>query len=158
MEIRRARPNEWRELRALRLQALAEDPDAFARTLSEEQELPRERWEEAIRGVIFIAVEEAEWMGMAAVHPTHMGGPAEIWGMWVRPDRRHEGIGSSLLEAAVEWARSEGFPAVRLGVTRTNALAYALYRKAGFVPTGRAAPLRPGSALSVVEMERRLGR
>ncbi len=151
------RHNEWRELRALRLQALAEDPDAFARTLAEEQDLREERWKEAARGVIFVAVEGDEWVGMAAVHPTDPGAAAEIWGMWVRPDRRHQGVGRSLLDAAVEWARAEGFPAVRLGVTRTNDAAYHLYRKAGFVLTGRAAPLRPGSRQFVAEMEHGLG-
>jgi GNAT superfamily N-acetyltransferase len=84
VEIRRARHNEWRELRALRLRALAEDPDAFARTLAEEQDLPEERWEEAARGVIFVAVDGDQWVGMAAVHATDMGAAAEIWGMWVR--------------------------------------------------------------------------
>jgi GNAT superfamily N-acetyltransferase len=156
VEIRRARRNEWQELRGLRLRALAEDPDSFARTLGEEQDLPEERWREAVGEVIFVAVEREGWIGMAGVHPTENGDAAEIWGMWVQPDRRHRGIGWSLLDAAVEWARTEGFPAVRLGVTRLNAAAYELYRKAGFVPTGRTARLRPGSSLSVAEMELQL--
>jgi ribosomal protein S18 acetylase RimI-like enzyme len=157
VEIRRARRNEWQELRGLRLRALAEDPDSFARTLGEEEDLPKVRWQEAVGGVIFIVVDREEWIGMAGVHPTENGDAAEIWGMWVRPDRRHQGIGWSLLDAAVGWARSEGSPAVRLGVTRTNDAAYHLYRKAGFVLTGRTSPLRPGSRLSVAEMELQLG-
>lgn len=76
----------------------------------------------------------------------------------MRPDRRGQGIARALLDAAVGWARTKGFHTVRLGVTGTNAPAYGLYRKAGFIPTGDATPLRPGSPLSVADMERRLER
>lgn len=37
MPVRPVRPEEWRELRALRLRALADSPEAFARTVAERE-------------------------------------------------------------------------------------------------------------------------
>lgn len=54
----------------------------------------------------------------------------------VRPERHRSGIGSKLLEAFFEAARSEGVARVHLEVRDGNP-AIAMYRAAGFSPVGR---------------------
>ena len=44
--VRRLRPDEWRDLRALRLRALEDAPDAFGATLAEEAAEPDLTWQE----------------------------------------------------------------------------------------------------------------
>ena len=58
------------------------------------------------------------------------------FGMMVDPDRRGEGIGSMLLAAAVDWARSAGSHKLALQVWPHNEAAIALYRKFGFQQEG----------------------
>ena len=57
-------------------------------------------------------------------------------GMGVIRDLRGRGVGSGLMEYALEWAAERGIEKVRLGVRSGNAHARALYRRLGFVEEG----------------------
>jgi len=46
ISVRRVRAGEWRALRALRLRALAEAPNAFGSTLARESAFPDDTWRE----------------------------------------------------------------------------------------------------------------
>ena len=48
------------------------------------------------------------------------------------PDRRGQGIGRALMEAAMETARNEGATHMELGTSETDTAARALYERAGF--------------------------
>jgi RimJ/RimL family protein N-acetyltransferase len=63
-------------------------------------------------------------------------GVAEL-GMLVASDWRGRGVGSALLTAAIDWARSVGAHKVALQHWPTNTAAAALYEKFGFVEEGR---------------------
>ena len=56
--------------------------------------------------------------------------------MWVAPSARRQAIGSSLIDAVADWARSQGATALVLDVVEDNYPAIALYASKGFVPTG----------------------
>lgn len=66
----------------------------------------------------------------------HGYGVAEL-GMLVSSAWRGKGVGSALLEAAIEWARFVGAHKVALQHWPTNEAAAALYEKFGFVEEGR---------------------
>jgi GNAT superfamily N-acetyltransferase len=73
--------------------------------------------ESAHAGVILVAREGDEVVGMVSllyVISTAEGGPA-CWleDMVVRPDRRAGGLGSRLLQSAIDYARNHGFRASR---------------------------------------------
>lgn len=51
---------------------------------------------------------------------------------YVRPDRRHEGIGRELLNRSMEWLRSQDARAIRLTVTPGNESVIPFYRSQGF--------------------------
>jgi ribosomal protein S18 acetylase RimI-like enzyme len=57
--------------------------------------------------------------------------------MWVAASHRGEGIGRSLLDECLRWARDEGAHKVALEVWPHNAPAIALYRAYGFEIEGR---------------------
>ncbi len=52
--------------------------------------------------------------------------------LYVRPDRRGEGLGRALLEAAMEAARSHGADMIDLGTSTDDTAARGLYESAGF--------------------------
>jgi L-amino acid N-acyltransferase YncA len=60
-------------------------------------------------------------------------------GMLVDAAWRGRGVGSGLMDAAIEWAREQGLHKLCLEVFPTNTAAIALYRKYGFAEEG----LRP---------------
>ena len=55
--------------------------------------------------------------------------------LYVGPDRRGEGLGQALMEAAMETARAEGAGYMDLGTAETDTAARALYEKMGFSRT-----------------------
>jgi len=61
-------------------------------------------------------------------------GRVELRKMYVRGDRRGQGLGRRLLERALAWARARGHPRVELETASRLEEAIALYRQAGFVP------------------------
>jgi L-phenylalanine/L-methionine N-acetyltransferase len=58
-------------------------------------------------------------------------------GMMVHPEWRGRGVGSALMEKALDWAREHAVEKVALSVYPDNDAARALYRKFGFVEEGR---------------------
>lgn len=52
--------------------------------------------------------------------------------LYVIPDRRGEGLGRALMEAAIELARSEGAARMDLGTSEDDVAARALYERLGF--------------------------
>src|SRR5829696_4763313 len=53
--------------------------------------------------------------------------------LYVVPDRRGQGLGRALLEAAMETARAEGAEQIELGTSEDDAAARKLYESAGFI-------------------------
>ena len=155
MEIRRVRPDEWRALKALRLRALASDPDAFGGRLEDAVEHDDDLWRARTsrdpgEGVSYVADRDGVLIGMAvgAPAPDHAEA-AGLFGMWVAPEARGQGIGGALVDAVAGWARSVGYERIGLGVTMTNTSAMAFYERKGFADLGERLPLREGSELEM---------
>jgi ribosomal protein S18 acetylase RimI-like enzyme len=55
--------------------------------------------------------------------------------LYVVPDRRGQGLGQALMEAAMDTARAEGAAYMDLGTAETDTAARALYEKLGFSRT-----------------------
>ena len=58
-----------------------------------------------------------------------------LWGMYVSPTHRGQGIGRKLIGAVIDHARGR-VEQIHLHVVTTNAPAYDLYRSMGFVTYG----------------------
>lgn len=154
--VRRIRADEWREVRALRLEATADPAAAIAFLESHDEVAARpdsfwhERAESAADGgtaAQFVAVVADEWVGSLTVlirasgQTDHLGRfmddrRAFVVGVYVRPGNRGSGAVDLLMAAAADWAADQGLAVVHLDVHRDNARAQAAYRRAGFSPTG----------------------
>lgn len=66
-----------------------------------------------------------------------IGDEAQVANFVVRPENRRAGFGEQLLRYLLTQARQEGCQLATLEVRAQNKPAQALYRKAGFVQTGR---------------------
>jgi GNAT superfamily N-acetyltransferase len=150
--VRRIRRDEWPQLRALRLRALAEAPMAFSSTLAREEAFPEQMWRDrAERGaagaaaITFIAERDREWVGLAtglAGDPENPDDPLPVLvGMFVAPVARERGVGTALVEVVVAWARARRAVGLSLWVAATNSPAIALYEKCGLRRTGESKPV-----------------
>jgi ribosomal protein S18 acetylase RimI-like enzyme len=163
IEVRAARPDEWRRVRDLRLRALADSPDAFGSAVERERAHAKREWlrwisgwERAVNRLV-VAVDGDEWIGMAVGSRTGGDERAHLYAMWVDPRARRAGIGRRLVEAVLAWARDQGATEIELGATAINRGALEFYKGLGFADTGERHALRDGSPLEVVVMRRRLG-
>ena len=133
IELERAASGDWERVRALRLQALADSPDAFASTLAQEEGLEPDAWRERlVTAATFLAHVEGEAVGMVTAAPFR-GRPeaAGLFGMWVAPDWRGAGAADRLVETVIDWARTEGFRRVVLEVADENTAASPESRRGG---------------------------
>lgn len=162
VNIRRIRPDEGLQLRALRLCALADAPMAFGSTLAHEQAFAESVWHERAVGgaagaarATFIAQEDTQWVGLAtglAEDPDKLGHGPMLAGMFVDPAWRGKGVGSALVNAVAAWARTLPATDLYLWVTATNNPALALYEKCGFTRTAEVRPLPHSPAVLEVLM------
>ncbi len=154
--VRRVALHEWREVRALRIEAVGDAAASIAFLTTRDEELARDDgfWRARTAGgalgddaAQFVAVVDEEWVGTATVlirEPgtlNHLGHEviakrADIVGVYLAPAHRGAGILGELFSAAADWAAPTGVSALTLDVHTDNARAQAAYRRLGFSPTG----------------------
>jgi ribosomal protein S18 acetylase RimI-like enzyme len=140
--VRRARPVDWEQLKALRLSALAESPTAFGSSLATEEGFEDEDWRDWTReAATFIAFHGSVPAGMAAGTEADDPDERKLVAAWVAPGHRRLGAASGLVTAVVHWALEDGARRLTLWVTGSNRSALGLYRRHGFTATGRSRPL-----------------
>lgn len=162
--IERMRPGDGERWRSIRLRALRDSPDAFGTTLDEAQTRPAEVWEHDLHQfATFVAVVGDSDVGVARGDIARGGrhdrasDTGYLLSMWVAPEARHRGIAALLIEAVVNWARTEGLHRLVLDVGEKNAPAIALYTKMGFAPNGvRGALPPPREHVREIQLELRL--
>ena len=157
--IRPIAGDEWRLWRSLRLQAVEESPDAFRGTLDRESAEANEWWIRLIattaehpHALLLVAEVGSDPVGMLFGRLDDDAEVLDVGSMWVDPTLRRRGIGTGLINAALDWARDAGAGQAELWVTRGNVAAEELYDKIGFVTTGDTEALREGSELRVVKL------
>ena len=146
--ILKAQLADWERVRSIRLRSLSDSPDAFGTTLAEEQQRTSREWRERIannRVTHFLAAtSDEDDVGLAVGAPyTGHEETAGLFGMWVAPEVRKQGIGVALVQAVLKWAENEKHRRIILDVAKANTNAIRLYRSCGFVPTGKTGTLPP---------------
>jgi len=81
-----------------------------------------------------VAVADSQIIGMIHVEVSRHG--FAEFGMLVDREWRGSGVGSGLLQAAIDWSRDQGLHKLCLEVFAHNTAGIALYRKYGFVDEG----------------------
>lgn len=126
-------------LLSLRREALETEPLAFASSTDDDRGLSPEFTRDMLANrreqAVFGSFDGDTLTGMVGIYREsktkrrHLGG---IWGMYVTPSTRNQGIGRALLEAAIQQGREWGLDQVQLGVSDTALAAKHLYETTGF--------------------------
>jgi ribosomal protein S18 acetylase RimI-like enzyme len=138
-DLRRLAPDDAALYRDIRLEGLADSPDAFSSTLEAEEERPLEAFAERLADSYVVgAFSGTHLAGVAGFYvqpgPKHAH-KGILWGMYVRPEYCGLGIGRMLVEAVVEHAR-ERVELLQLMVVSDNLPARRLYESLGFLEYG----------------------
>jgi GNAT superfamily N-acetyltransferase len=153
--LRRAALGDEPILRALRLQALSDAPDAFGSTYEREVARTTSDWQRWLSpGVTFILDDPEGANGIVAgLRDAKDPAVVHLMAMWVHPVMRGSGAADELVAAVLGWAESEGARIVRLDVMQANNRARRFYGRNGFRPTGHERA-RERDGLIQVQMER----
>jgi ribosomal protein S18 acetylase RimI-like enzyme len=144
MLLRALDPSDANAFQALRLRGLQDCPSAFASSYEEERDIALAEVEHRLRpqsdAVIFGAFQGGQLcavVGLRRERQMKLSHKAFIWGLYVSPEARGQGIGTQLMRMALKCAIEQlHVRQVNLGVNTTNAAAIALYKKLGFSEFG----------------------
>ena len=135
MDVRRAVAGDEDRLRAIRLEALADSPHAFASSYEREVTRTADDWRRWIdAGATFFGVApDGEPVGLVAVVPERDDPSVlRLVSMWLHPAQRGTGAADELMAAALEWAEAQDCRTVRLCVIEGNVAARRVYERHGF--------------------------
>jgi GNAT superfamily N-acetyltransferase len=144
--VRPLAPPDAAAYRALMLDGYARDPQAFTATVDERATLPPAFWEARLAPgdtadeIVFGALAGGQLvgaLGLAFEQRPKLRHKARLFGMYVAPAARRQGLGRLLVEAALDAARRrDGIVQVQLIVTQGNPAPEALYARCGFEAFG----------------------
>lgn len=160
------RPGQWRELKALRLEMLADSPLAFVESLESAERLTDDEWQaRAIRYTspgccALVAVEDAtgRWIGTMSAYVDDSDGRPYLVAVYVTPSHRgrEHGVAEALLDGVEQWLRDEGLTELWLEVHEGNPGAMAFYQRRGYTLTGNSRPYDLDPSGNELEMHRAL--
>ena len=107
-------------------------------------------------GRVLIAQSGAETVGFVAALTADEAGSVYVNNLHARPDRKGMGVGSRLLEAIAQWARSSGARAMHLKVLATNTPAIGFYESRGWRCLARVDDAWAGEAIVALVYATRL--
>jgi aminoglycoside 6'-N-acetyltransferase I len=127
MSVRKAAPNDWRELRRLAkaLFGSADELDGW-----DEQIFVCDRGNGRLCG--FISVSARPWTEGSASQPA-----AHVEGWFVDRKNRRQGVGTRLMQTAEHWARINGFAEICSDAELENKSSVGAHYSLGFEPTVR---------------------
>lgn len=146
--VRHLVEEDWPQVKALRLEMLADTPKAFLETIEMAEAHPDSFWRTRARNgltddVISLAaiLDSGRWVGTMSSRLFADTPDPFLLAVYVSPDVRGTaaGVTDALLTAIEDWARTKG-PGLLLDVHEDNHRARAFYAKRGFVETGRTKP------------------
>jgi GNAT superfamily N-acetyltransferase len=158
IDVRRVGPDEWTELRDVRLRALADAPYAFASTHAREVAFDETEWRRRIDGgPWWLARVDGVPVGIVACYLTSDDGDVRhLVAMWIDPAHRGSGAAAALVEAVCRWAADDGGRVVSLWVADGDDRARRFYERLGFSGTGERQPLPSNPHIGEERLERAL--
>jgi ribosomal protein S18 acetylase RimI-like enzyme len=135
MDVRLLNETHAQAWQQLRLESLKEAGENFGSSYEEEVDRTPDDFAQLLKqGKLYGAFEKEAFIGFAGfyiMNPPKMRHKGVLWGMYVRPGFRKQGVASALLHAIIQEAGAQVIQ-VHLSCITSNTHALALYKKHGF--------------------------
>ena len=143
LEIRPLASPDATAFKQIRLQAISNSPSAVWPTYEEEARRTDTETEARIQRtdtqIVFGAFIDSKLVGIAGLRREPLDQvkhKAVLWGLFISPERRREGLARKLFSSVLSFARDEGVLQIQLCVNTENDRARSLYLSLGFKPFG----------------------
>jgi ribosomal protein S18 acetylase RimI-like enzyme len=135
VDVTPLRPLDWPVLKAVRLAALKDSPEAFVADVADETPRTPEQWNAVLTRSTWVVArnDDDEVVGIACLTRDRTP-PHEhfVESVWVAPPYRRQNLVRRMLLALEEPARERGAACLQLWVLETNTSAYEAYERLGF--------------------------
>ena len=160
IEIITATVNDVDRLRALRLAALKDTPDAFGAKYEDEVEKPILEWQDRLKNTnwCFVVADGVD-VGLLAVDRAEKDRNSDCWlsSWWIHQDHRGSGIPKLMLNWLEQLCVEKKWEKIGLGVWPDNLRAISAYKKLGFTEAEKLLPSRSIPGLMYLAMYRNVG-
>ena len=160
IEIVTANLNDVDRLRALRLAALKDTPDAFGAKHEDEVNKPISEWQDRLKNThwCFVVADGVD-VGLLAVDRAEKDRNSDCWlsSWWIKDEFRGSGIPKLMLTWLEQLCRENNWKKIGLGVWPENIRAIAAYKKLGFTEAQELLPSRSIPGLMYLAMYRNVG-
>jgi len=160
IEIVTATVNDFDRLRALRLAALKDTPDAFGAKYEDEVEKPILEWQDRLKNTnwCFVVADGVD-VGLLAVDRAEKDRNSDCWlsSWWIHQDHRGSGIPKLMLNWLEQLCIEKKWEKIGLGVWPDNLRAISAYKKLGFTEAEKLLPSRSIPGLMYLAMYRNVG-
>ena len=160
IEIVTANLNDVDRLRALRLAALKDTPDAFGAKHEDEVNKPISEWQDRLKNThwCFVVADGVD-VGLLAVDRAEKDRNSDCWlsSWWIKDAFRGSGIPKLMLTWLEQLCRENNWKKIGLGVWPDNLRAIAAYKKLGFTERQKLLPSRSIPGLMYLAMYKNVG-
>jgi RimJ/RimL family protein N-acetyltransferase len=157
IEIVTATADHVDRLRALRLAALKDTPDAFGAKYEDEVIKPISEWQDRLKNThwCFVVADGVD-VGLLAVDRAEKDRNSDCWlsSWWIKDALRGSGISKSMLTWLEQLCRENNWKKIGLGVWPENIRAITAYKKLGFTQVDALLPSRSIPGLMYLPMYR----
>ena len=133
--VRQFRPDEWQELKAIRLESLQKEKGKFGASFEKDNALSDDDWRSWVSGdqsAFFALLYQGQIVGITGVR-AKTPETATFIASYIRDEYRGKGLSSLLYQARLDWARAHGCKSVMTGHRKSNTASKAANQKFGFV-------------------------
>jgi ribosomal protein S18 acetylase RimI-like enzyme len=160
IEIVTVTVNDFERLRALRLAALKDTPDAFGAKYEDEVNKPISEWQGRLKNTnwCFVVADGVD-IGLLAVDRAEKDRNSDCWlsSWWIRDEFRGSGIPKLMLNWLEQLCIEKNWEKIGLGVWPDNLRAISAYKKLGFTEAEKLLPSRSIPGLMYLAMYRNVG-
>lgn len=160
IEIVTATADDVDRLRALRLAALKDTPDAFGAKYEDEVNQPISEWQDRLKNTnwCFVVADGVD-VGLLAVDRAEKDRNSDCWlsSWWIHQDHRGSGIPKLMLNWLEQLCIEKKWEKIGLGVWPDNLRAISAYKKLGFTEAEKLLPSRSIPGLMYLAMYRNVG-
>jgi ribosomal protein S18 acetylase RimI-like enzyme len=139
IQVKVAKPEDWQQLKKIRLEALRENPEAFGGDLNREEKMPDAHWEKGWLSnedrFVIMAQSGSEPIGLAGVRKIeNEEGVWWVFSVYVAKSFRKSGAGQEIMKEIEKVVRKKGGTTIQLNVRKNKPQisAIKLYVRSGY--------------------------